>query len=213
MRAVVVALALFVALASCAATAQVRVAHASPNAPGVDVYVNGKRVVSDLLFTNVTSYLSLAPAYTNIQVKVAGTQTVVINATVPFSASNFYTVAATGYVTNLAPVVFVDDNRAPASGYAAVRFIHLSPNAPAVNVAVAGGPTLFSDVSFRSATTYLQVASGTYNLVVDVAQSGATALKLPGITFAAGKAYTAFAEGLVGGSGAESLQAVLAVDL
>ncbi len=92
----------------------------------------------------------------------------------------------------------VDDIRAPDLGYAAVRFVHLSPNAPIVDIAVLGGPVLFSDVTFKSATTYIQVPAGTYNLGVKVAGTGTVVLKAPA-SFEAASVYTVFAEGLVGG--------------
>ncbi len=46
-----------------AAPARVRIMHASPNAPAVDVYVNGQRVLSGVPFFAVSDYLSL-PAST-----------------------------------------------------------------------------------------------------------------------------------------------------
>ncbi|MDQ5809677.1 MAG: DUF4397 domain-containing protein, partial [Actinomycetota bacterium] len=58
--AVLVALALAApALAQGAGEAQVRVAHLAPDAPNVDVYVNGDPVLTDVAYTTVSGYLSL----------------------------------------------------------------------------------------------------------------------------------------------------------
>mgnify|MGYP000285877340 CR=1 FL=1 len=47
---------------------------------------------------------------------------------------------------------------------AQVRVVHNSPDAPAVDVAVAGGPVLFSNVAFPDATGFAEVDAGTYDL-------------------------------------------------
>jgi Domain of unknown function (DUF4397) len=39
--------------------AQVRVAHLAPDAPNVDVYVNGDPVLTDVPYTTVSDYLPL----------------------------------------------------------------------------------------------------------------------------------------------------------
>src|SRR3712207_9365495 len=70
--AVLVALALAApALAQGAGEAQVRVAHLAPDAPNVDVYVNGDPVLTNVAYTTVSGYLSLP----------AGTQQVTVYAT------------------------------------------------------------------------------------------------------------------------------------
>src|SRR4028118_1265393 len=65
-RLLVLALALMTSLALVAPAfaqgagqAQVRVAHLAPDAPNVDVYVNGEPVLTDVPYTTVSDYLSL----------------------------------------------------------------------------------------------------------------------------------------------------------
>ena len=52
-----------------------------------------------------------------------------------------------------------DDSTGPAAGEARVRVVHASPDAPAVDVLVDGAEVL-SDVPFRAASDYLDVAAG-----------------------------------------------------
>ncbi len=115
-------------------------------------------------------------------------------------------------MSSISPQVLIDDLRPTTNGQAAVRFVHFSPNAPAVDVSVVGGPTLFSNISFKTATPYIQVAAGTYNLQVSVHNTTTIALRIPNVSLSANTIYSAFAEGLVGGAGIQALQAVLAVD-
>ena len=75
--------------------------------------------------------------------------------------------------------------------------MHTGPDAPAVDIAVTGGPVLFSNVSFRQATGYPQVAPGTYDLEVRAAGTTTVALAVPGVTLRSGTNYTVFAAGLL----------------
>ena len=138
-------LALFFAvLAVCYAKTAVRVAHASPGAPAVDIYVNGSRAFADVKLFDVTKYAILDAKTYNFKVVPAGQQSpVVIDATLALRDETPYTIAAINKLSNIAPKVIVDDLKAPAVGQALVRFVHLSPDAPAVDIAVKNGPTLF----------------------------------------------------------------------
>jgi hypothetical protein len=195
----------------CFFTSYVRFAHASPDAPPVDVWVDGKKVVSNLAFTGVTHYKGLRSGRHKVEVVPAGATTpVVISAEVKLSACTYYTVAATNVLAKIAPVIYVDKNKPAAWGKAKVRFIHLSPNAPAVDIAVSGGgPTLFSNISFTQASCYIQVPKGTYSLDVKLAGTNTVVLTVPNVKLKQRMVYTVFAEGLVGGSPPQQLQAVL----
>jgi len=188
--------------------AKVRVAHLSPDAPPVDVYVNGTRALSGVSFKDVSSYLSVPAGSTNFRVTPANAASpVVIDATVNLNDGGNYTVAATGVLASIQPLVLEDDRG--TTGQAKVRFVHTGPDAPAVDIAVAGGPVIFSNVSFRQASAYPQVAPGTYDLEVRPAGTNVVALSIPGVALRPGTNYTVFAVGLLSN---KSLAALPAVD-
>lgn len=197
--------------------ANVLVAHASPNAPGVDLLVDGTVAGTNLTFPNNTGYLSVNSGERNIKVNVTGTSTTVINANVPFATDMNYSVFAIDSVSNISPVVVTDNLTTPASGKSHVRFFHFSPNAPAVDVAVNGGPVLFSNRTFNKNVTGTEMAftpvdAGTYNLEVRLAGTSTVVLDLPGIVLENGKIYTIFAKGFVGGTGSQALGAQIIVN-
>jgi hypothetical protein len=134
----------------------------------------------------------------------------VIDAAVTFEAGAAYTVAATGLLgeDDLSPVVLRDD-LSPSEDQAKVRFVHASPDAPSVDVAVADGPVLFADVPFREGSAYAAVDPATYDLEVRPAGTADVALNVPGVTFEAGTNYTIFA---IGQLGEETLAALPVVD-
>jgi hypothetical protein len=194
--------------------AKVMVVHASPDAPGVDLLVDGtKKNSAALNFPNNTGYLELEAGTRNLKVNVAGTSTTVINADVPFTKDMSYSVFAVDSVSVISAIVLTDDLTAPAAGKAHVRFIHLSPDAPAVDVAVASsGTVVFGNKAFKEFTAFTPLDAGSYSLDVRVAGTTTVALVLPTITLEAGKIYTVYAKGFLGGTGAQALGAEIIVN-
>ena len=182
--------------------ARVRVVHASPDAPAVDVWVDGTRVFENIAFEDITDFAEVPAGSYNVQVVPAGeTMPVVIEADLTLDAMTDYTVIATDELANITPIILTADGSAPASG-AWVRFFHGSPDAPAVDIAVAGGAVLFSNVSFQEGTAYLSVPAGSYDLEARIAGTMDVALSIPGVMLADGGVYTAYATGLVADIGA-----------
>jgi len=192
--------------------ARVRVVHASPDAPAVDVWVDGSIAFSNAPFKGITDYASLGAGTYNVQVSPTGaTEPIVIDADLDLAAGTDYTVIAVGLLENIEPLVLIDNNAAPAAGKAHVRFVHASPDAPAVDIAVAnGGPILFSNVPFKGLGDYLPVDAGTYDLEARIAGTETVALSVPGVTLEEGTVYTIFAMGLV--EGEPALTAVPSAD-
>lgn len=196
-------------------TGRVRVMHASPDTPAVDVFVDGQKAISALAFPNATGYVALPAGPHEVKVFPApsdGTGTPALQATLTVEAGRDYTVLAVGRLGDgsLTLLPLADDNTAPAAGKVRVRFVHASPDAPAVDIAVRGTSTLvFSNVAFKSVGAYQTVDAGTYNLDVRVAGTSTVALQIDGLTLTARTVYTVVAVGLVGDG---SLRAIPLVD-
>lgn len=176
--------------------AMVRMAHLSPDAPAVDVLVNGQKAITGLAFKQITPYIPLPAAKVRVQVVPSGADApVVIDAELDLKEGVYYTVAATGFLAQIRPQVYTDTLAGffPRAGYARIRVVHASPDAPAVDVAVKGGPVLFAGLPFPRASTYLSVPAGAYDLEVRAAGTSTVALALPGVTLESGKMYTVFA--------------------
>lgn len=183
----------------------VRVVHAAPAAPNVDVYVDNNKLLSNFTFGTVTDYVPLAAGQHEIAVAPAGktVSDAVIKQSVTVTAGVYYTVAAIGdTATTPALVAFQDDNGV-ATGMAKVRVYHLSSDAGPVAVA-AGGKTVIPDLTFKNASGYLTVAPGSYTFDVTLKNNGKT-VQAPA-TLAANKVTSVFALGLVNGSGATAFK-------
>ena len=178
--------------AAAGSDAFVRVVHASPDAPNVDVWVDGETVLTDVPFTAVSDYLSLPAGTYNVRVTATGSTDAVIDADLTLEAGASYTVAATGLLAEITATVLMD-NRTPADGQAKLRVFHASPSAPAeVDLAVTDGPVLVEALAYAEATDYLTVDAGSYPLEIRAAGDAAAALSLEA-ALDAGQNYTAIA--------------------
>lgn len=199
-------------VAPAASPARVMAVHASPDAPAVDLLVDNAIAGTGLAFPNNTGYLNVGAGSRNIKVNVTGTSTTVINANVSVTSGASYTVFAVDSVAAISALVLSDDLATPAAGKAHVRFVHLSPNAPAVDIGVQGGGVVFGNKAFTEYTAFTPLDAGTYDLEVRVAGTSTVVLPLNGIVLQAGKIYTVFAKGFVGGAGAQDLGAQIIVN-
>jgi hypothetical protein len=149
------------------ADAALRVAHLSPDAPNVDVYVDGDTVLEDVPFRAVSEYLELPSGEYDVMITAAGDMdTVVFDQPLEVPEGEF-TAAAIGELADenepFALEVYTDDTSNP-EGMARVRLIHASPDAPNVDV-TAGGDVLLEDVPFGAAGA-IEVPAGEYELEV-----------------------------------------------
>jgi len=190
----------------------VKVVHASPDAPGVDLLVDNAVAGTNLTFPNNTGYLTVPSGTRNVKVNVTGTMSTVIEANIDFMSNKNYSVFAVNSVSNIEPLLIEDDLTTPAQGKAHVRFIHLSPDAPAVDITLTDGTVVFGNKAFKDFTPFTPLDAGSYDLEVRVAGTNTVALDLPVITVEAGKIYSVFAKGFLSGNGALQLGAEIIVN-
>ncbi|HET7726443.1 MAG TPA: DUF4397 domain-containing protein [Candidatus Limnocylindrales bacterium] len=208
-----------VGTASASNHAMVRVLHASPDAPAVDVYLDDTPVqaLTNVPFGTVSGYLEVPAGAHNVKVYATGdTTTPVIDADVTLAAGAMYTVAATNALASIEAQVIVDAPAASCDG-AQVRVVHLSADAPAVDVATAGAApadAVVKSLEYPDPTGYLTLPAGSYDLDVRLAGTTTVALAIPDVALAACTSYSVFAVGSAAtpAVGGNALQVVLAVD-
>lgn len=180
--------------------AGIRVAHLSPDAPNVDVTLDGDTVLEDVPYRAVSDYLEVAPATYDVAIAAAGDpDTVVFDDRVDVGDGD-YTIAALGELAAenhpFTPAVLEDDLSDPGDA-ARVRLVHASPDAPAVDVTVGDGETvLFEDAAFGDAAA-IDVEPGDYTLEIRPAtdDNDGDVVATFGLSPAAGNVYSAFAVG------------------
>lgn len=176
--------------------AMVRVFHASPDAPAVDIYVNGDLAVEGAAFEDITGYLELPAGDHDVAIHAAGEDEAVYEQTLTVEGGTHYTVAAVDFLDggDFRLEAFVDDNTV-AEGMTKVRVGHLSPDAPAVDVGLVGGDSLFEGAEFFAVTDYLELDPDTYDLEIRAAGTEDQVLDLSGTTLEADTVYSVYAVG------------------
>jgi len=190
---------------------RVRAIHLSPDAPAVDVLVDGAQALSGVTYLAASDYLAVPAGTRNLRVEPTGSDTAVIDADVTVAEGVDYTALAVGEVANIEPLYLRDDNTAPSAGQARVRVIHGAPSVGAVDVyftapgAPLGQPSLtnfaFKDVSSlpNNGGDYISVAAGTYQVRVTPAGTPGTVAIDQTLTIPAGAVVTAVATESTGG--------------
>lgn len=192
----------------------VRVVHASPDAPAVDVYVNGTRTVANAAFKAVTPFGEVPAGKHRVVVTVAGDKNKkVLETELTLRPGTYYTVAAIGEVKNLSAKVFTSTSMNMNKGKAKLNVYHLSPGAPAVDVRAVdyNNAKVVSNLAYPNrATAYVDPMAVNANVV----PAGKTDIvkNIKGISIAGGKSYSVFAVGLVGGKGNMAFDLVAAED-
>ena len=194
-----------------AATGYIRILHAVPDAPNVDVYANDDLIAANLAFGENSEYIEAGPGNYIITIYAAGTQeNPVLRNTLTLEDDGVVTIAAVGTMDDLGLLAIPDSDVVIDAGTTMVRFVHLSPNAPAVDVTLPTGRLLFGDVAFKQRTPYLFAPPRTYTLQIRLAGSPEVVLTVPDVTFDQNMVYTIYALGLVDGE--PGLQALMLAD-
>jgi hypothetical protein len=187
---------------TAAEPAMLRVAHMAPDAPNVDVYVGeGDPVLTDVPFRAVSDYLEVPPGDYGVMITAAGDPDTVVFDDSLTVGDGAYTVVAAGELAedgeDFAPLVLEDDLSDPGSDTARARIVHVSPDAPAVDVTVAAtGDAIADGLAYRESGT-VEVPADDYTLQVrgDTADNDGDVVAEFDLSLNGSTAYTVFAAG------------------
>lgn len=171
--------------------ASVRFVHTSPDAPAVDVIVDGAVVASDLAFGQATDALAVSPDEHQVQIVPAGqdASSAVIDTSFDPDGGKTYIVAASGLLKDIEAKVYDVHKDDLDSGKSRLRLINLSPEDTHVDFYVAGGDELFDDLEFGKASDYTDLDTSTYDFEVRPHDQETASLTIPGFDVGDGNAY------------------------
>jgi hypothetical protein len=178
----------------CAVTPTLRALHASPDAPKVNIWVDGSPALPGVDFNQGSGFLGVGQAENvtedgadvNVQVEaiLPGDDAVVLDATLPLEFGTETTVIASGTIEGVGaafgPILITNPMGEPiADGSFRAQVVHAAPNAPDVDVYVTaldgalenpvnGGTPL----AFGADTGRLEVPAGPYQVRVAVPGDG-----------------------------------------
>jgi hypothetical protein len=188
-------------VASADNSAKLRMGYFSSDAPAVDFYVDGQKAWSDIGYKTVSQYISVTAGNHTITVRTAGqpNSAPVAEGQQSIDANSFFTGIAAGKINQQKVAFYPDSLSTPPAGKSMVRFVHLAPEVPGVDVKVVNGPTLFTNIGFLGGSQYATVDAGTYNLALyPTGASSPTLFTANGVEVPPGVIATAIGSGGVG---------------
>ena len=178
-----------------------QVVHGSPDAPPVDVVVDGGVLVPGLAFPEATGFVEAPGDTYNVAVTAAGNPGAVVIGPVDLdlAAGARYSILAVNELAAIEPLILTDDPRRVGTN-AKVRVVHASPTAADVDVYVTavgadidGEAPAIEGFAFKDNTGFLALPAGDYDVTVTAAGTKTAAIGPVSISVENGGVYTAVA--------------------
>jgi hypothetical protein len=195
------------------------VVHGATDAPGVDVVARDvATLVPDAKYGDITDYIAVSPSAYTLDIKAAGTETVVASFAADLSgltggagsvlASGFLDASANGGGAAFGLLLVLPDGSTsllpaagPASPTARVQIIHNAADPAAALVDIYLGDDLaLDDFAFRSTTPYLDLPAGvevSIGVAPSTSTSAADAIATFPVTLTEDDTYTVIATGVL----------------
>lgn len=192
------------------AEGRIRFLHTSPDSPDVDIYINGQMQVKHLPFRVASNYLALKPGKYHIDIYPTGNSVdSVLNKTITVEPGKSYTLATIDSVKKMRLLPYLNQPEVPPNE-SKIRFLHLSSDTGALDIAVKDRDVVFPNVSYKQVTEYLGIMPMTVDLEVRDVGTKNVVLPLPKVQFRPNETYTIVLAGLT--KGEPAFQAILLKD-
>jgi len=209
-RSIFFSVALLVLLTSClddddnlvtepVEVAYVSIYHAAPETAPLDIVVDGRMINRNPFdYTSYSGYLNFFTGNRDILFQVADQNKTLIDTTFNLEDGNAYSLFAVNTPSGVEALLVTDSAAAPASGKAMVRFINLSPDAPAFDLAIGEeASALFEGKAFKEASAFQEIEADHYTFQVRYADSSDPAVTTESIEIRPGRFYTIVSRGFV----------------
>jgi hypothetical protein len=183
-------------------TAFIRVLHAMPGGPSVDVMSGSTKIGSALTFKELSPYTEVKSGKNAVKVMPTGKTDLVISRDKALTKDKYYTVAIMG--KSKAALMFVNESAGKAMPEKArVRAVHLAPGAPDVLVTMPStrakaGYTKFGTKPLTYGAASSKTMAPTDATIQIRTEDGKIVKEVTGLKLEAGKTYSLFAVGEVG---------------
>lgn len=146
----------------------IRFLHAVPRGVPVDVYLNGSLFFNRILFTHFSPYIYVPEGTYDVSVFPTMTkENPLLRQSIQVKDNELCTLAMTGYYNDLELLLIPEDKEPGSKDNSKLRVVHLSPNVLDLNI-LANSKVIFSDVSFREVTDYIEMSPQFYQIDVEL---------------------------------------------
>jgi hypothetical protein len=187
---------------------QLRIGHFSPDAPAVDIHVNGESLLEGVVSGTLGDHMDIDAGSYDVKIVPATGGDAVLSVTLSLDSDTSYTVMAINALEDIEALVLTDEQPAINANDARIRFVHTVPDAPAVDI-WAGDAALFENVAFGDSSSFATVDADAYDIDVRPAGADDSVLSLSEVAFDGATSYTVLATGMLDD---DSLDAMLVAD-
>lgn len=179
--------------------AYVSIYHAAPDAPELDIVVDGRVINRNPFdYTSYSGYLNFFTGSRQFKFNSVNADNALIDTTFNFEDGKAYSLFAINRVSDIEALLVVDSAASPAAGKAMVRFVNLAPDASQFDVAVAGSSTpLFAGQSFKAATQYQEISADSYSFEIRSSGGSDVVVIAEDVEILPGRYYTIITRGFV----------------
>lgn len=175
------------------------ITNTSPTLSTFNIYIDQTRINTQgaVDFGGNSGYMPLIPGTHSIKFTTASSTESLITKSINFEVNSVSSLFLIDRGTNMDFLTIKDELGSLNSTKAFVRFINLSPDAPALNLAVKDGEVIISDKTYKTTSAFIEVEPKSYVLEIKDKATSATKATLESFEFKAGKSYTVIATGLL----------------
>jgi hypothetical protein len=156
--------------------ARLRAFHLSPDAPAVDIFVNGNLAIANTTFPAATAYAELPAGAYNIDVAPSGEDADATVLSVPgleLQAGRDYSAVAFGRLDNIQALALEDDRSPVSAGNIRVRAVHTADGVGQVDVLAIPGDgaenvLVYDDVDFGQFSASIEIPAAAITLGLDL---------------------------------------------
>ena len=175
----------------------VSIYNASPDAPPLDIVVDGQQInAGPFDFAEYSGYQRFFTGARNFQFSPFDANNVVIDSTVTFEDQKVYSVFVVDEFEKTELLVLNDSSPAPAAGKAKIRFINLSPDGDEAAIREDGqADNIIGGLLFKQASDFIEVDAKSYDFQITAGGAGDIILQVPDTNLQSGVYYTVVLKG------------------
>jgi len=173
--------------------------HCAPNVNDLDIIVDRQTKVnsSPVGYGDYSDYLAFYTGQRDFEFVRDNNNDVLVDTTFTLVPNKTYSIFVANPLDSVQAVVLLDSAKTPGEGKAMIRFVHLSPDSPNLEVFIADEKA-FPELSYKTGTAFKEIAAGKNTLefkTYDVNQE--VLLTVPNVEMKAQEYYTVVLQGFV----------------
>ena len=173
---------------------------ACPDAPQLNFFLGSNEINQNTLgLGDFTYYFSAYAGINSAGFYQAGTTTAIAQTNITLNANTYYTLYLANVEATPDFLLLKDSVYNAGTGFTAIRFVDVSPNAPAVDLITKSGTKIVQNYTYKNASAFLKVPMPVGSVdSLEVVQSGTTTVlaTVPVTDFLSNADYTVWFYGL-----------------